>query len=144
MDLWVHDLKENSTRILSKGAGYGSLILSDDGNSIFMNTGRIKKINVASGEITPIEMEGIFEYKPYAERQYMFDHAWRQVKEKFYDPDIHGVDWDGYRTTYEKFLPYINNNFDFAEMLGELLGELNGSHTGARYYGGGASSSAAL
>ena len=139
MDLWVHDLKENSTRILSKGAGYGSLILSDDGNSIFMNTGRIKKINVASGEITPIEMEGIFEYKPYAERQYMFDHAWRQVKEKFYDPDIHGVDWDGYRTTYEKFLPYINNNFDFAEMLGELLGELNGSHTGARYYGGGAS-----
>ena len=139
MDLWVHDLKENTTRILSKGAGYGSLILSDDGNSIFMNTGRIKKINVASGEITPIEMEGIFEYKPYAERQYMFDHAWRQVKEKFYDPDIHGVDWDGYRTTYEKFLPYINNNFDFAEMLGELLGELNGSHTGARYYGGGAS-----
>ena len=139
MDLWVHDLKENSTRILSKGAGYGSLILSDDGNSIFMNTGRIKKINVASGEITPIEMEGVFEYKPYAERQYMFDHAWRQVKEKFYDPDIHGVDWDGYRTTYEKFLPYINNNFDFAEMLGELLGELNGSHTGARYYGGGAS-----
>ena len=139
MDLWVHDLKENSTRILSKGAGYGSLILSDDGNSIFMNTGRIKKINVASGEITPIEMEGIFEYKPYAERQYMFDHAWRQVKEKFYDPDIHGVDWDGYRTTYGKFLPYINNNFDFAEMLGELLGELNGSHTGARYYGGGAS-----
>ena len=139
MDLWVHDLKENSTRILSKGVGYGSLILSDDGNSIFMNTGRIKKINVASGEITPIEMEGIFEYKPYAERQYMFDHAWRQVKEKFYDPDIHGVDWDGYRTTYEKFLPYINNNFDFAEMLGELLGELNGSHTGARYYGGGAS-----
>ena len=139
MDLWVHDLKENTTRILSKGAGYGSLILSDDGNSIFMNTGRIKKINVASGEITPIEMEGVFEYKPYAERQYMFDHAWRQVKEKFYDPDIHGVDWDGYRTTYGKFLPYINNNFDFAEMLGELLGELNGSHTGARYYGGGAS-----
>lgn len=69
----------------------------------------------------------------------MFDHAWRQVKEKFYDPDIHGVDWDGYRETYGKFLPYITNNFDFAEMLGEMLGELNGSHTGARYYGGGAS-----
>lgn len=139
MDLWVHDLKENSTRILAKGVGYGSLILSDDGNSIFMNTGRIKKIDVGSGQITPVEIEGVFEYKPYAERQYMFDHAWRQVKEKFYDPDIHGVDWDGYRKIYEKFLPYITNNFDFAEMLGEMLGELNGSHTGARYYGGGAS-----
>ncbi len=139
MDLWVHDLKENTTSILAKGVGYGSLILSDDGSSIFMNTGRIKKIDVGSGQITPVEIEGVFEYKPYAERQYMFDHAWRQVKEKFYDPDIHGVDWDGYRKTYEKFLPYITNNFDFAEMLGEMLGELNGSHTGARYYGGGAS-----
>lgn len=31
MDLWVHDLKEDETKILSKGVGYGSLILSDDG-----------------------------------------------------------------------------------------------------------------
>lgn len=30
-------------------------------------------------------------------------------------------------------LPYINNNYDFRDMLGELLGELNASHTGARY-----------
>ena len=138
MDLWVHDLKEDETKILSKGVGYGSLILSDDGSSIFMNTGMIKKIDVASGQITPVEMEGIFEYKPYAERAYMFDHAWRQVQEKFYDPNIHGIDWEGYKATYGKFLPYITNNFDFAEMLGEMLGELNGSHTGARYYASGA------
>lgn len=138
MDLWVHDLKEDETKILAKGVGYGSLILSDDGSSIFMNTGSIKKIDVNSGQITPIEMEGIFEYRPYAEREYIFDHAWRQVKEKFYDPDIHGIDWDGYKAEYEKFLPYVTNNFDFADVLGEMLGELNASHTGARYYGGGA------
>ena len=139
MDLWVHDLKENTTSILSKGVGYGSLILSDDGSSIFMNTGTIKRIDVNSGQITPVEMEGIFEYKPYAERAYMFDHVWRQVKEKFYDPEIHGIDWEGYKDTYRKYLPYITNNFDFAELLSEMLGELNASHTGARYYGGGAS-----
>ena len=128
MDLWVHDLKEDETKILAKGVGYGSLILSDDGSSIFMNTGSIKKIDVNSGQITPIEMEGIFEYRPYAEREYIFDHAWRQVKEKFYDPDIHGIDWDGYKAEYEKFLPYVTNNFDFADVLGEMLGELNASH----------------
>lgn len=135
MDLWVHDLKEDETKILSKGVGYGSLILSDDGSSIFMNSGMIKKIDVASGQVTPIEFEGVFEYRPYEEREYIFDHAWRQVVEKFYDPELHGVDWDYYRETYEKFLPHIANNFDFAEMLSELLGELNASHTGARYYG---------
>ncbi len=137
MDLWVHDIREGETKILSKGAGYGSLVLSDDGSSIYMNSRGIKKIDVNSGKITPIEIEGEFEYRPYEEREYMFEHAWRQVEEKFYDPDIHGIDWKGYREIYAKYLPYINNNFDFAEMLGELLGELNASHTGARYYGGG-------
>ena len=54
--------------------------------------------------------------------------------------DLHQIDWEGYRENYERFLPYINNNFDFTEMLSEMLGELNGSHTGARFY----ASSAAL
>lgn len=31
-------------------------------------------------------------------------------------------------------MPHINNNYDYAEMLSELLGELNVSHTGGRYY----------
>ena len=53
--------------------------------------------------------------------------------EKFYDPELHGVDWDYYKEVYAKYLPHISNNFDFAEMLSELLGELNASHTGARY-----------
>lgn len=55
------------------------------------------------------------------------------MAEKFYDPEIHGIDWNGYKENYSRFLPHINNNFDFSEMLSEFLGELNGSHTGARY-----------
>ena len=38
-----------------------------------------------------------------------------------------------YKETYAKFLPHINNNFDFQELLSEILGELNASHTGGRY-----------
>lgn len=64
----------------------------------------------------------------------MFDHIWRQVNDKFYVADLHGVDWEGYRKTYESFLPFINNNYDFRDMLSEMLGELDASHTGARYY----------
>ena len=63
----------------------------------------------------------------------MFDHIWRQVADKFYDADLHGVDWAGYKASYARFLPHINNNNDFQEMLSEMLGALNGSHTGARY-----------
>jgi len=67
------------------------------------------------------------------ERAYIFDHAWRQFKEKFYVEDLQGVDWDYYYQQYHRFLPYINNNYDFAEMLSEMLGEANASHTGGRY-----------
>lgn len=76
----------------------------------------------------------MFNYRPCQERSYMFDHIWRQVNDKFYVADLHGVDWEGYRKTYESFLPFINNNYDFRDMLSEMLGELDASHTGARYY----------
>jgi C-terminal processing protease CtpA/Prc len=68
-----------------------------------------------------------------AERTYIFDHAWKQVKKKFFDPKLQGVDWDYYHTNYRQFLSHINNNYDFQVLLSEFLGELNGSHTGGRF-----------
>ena len=46
------------------------------------------------------------------------------------------------KTAYAKFLPGISNNVDFAEMLAEMLGELNISHSGATYTGSGANADA--
>src|SRR5690606_19599839 len=55
---------------------------------------------------------------------------------KFYVADLHGVDWNFYKKEYAKFLPHINNGHDFADVLAEMLGELNASHTGGRYFPG--------
>lgn len=68
-----------------------------------------------------------------AERAQMFEHAWRQTQEKLYVSDLGGVDWAGYRQVYERQLPYVADGEDFAELLSEMLGELNVSHTGAGY-----------
>ena len=134
-DLWQHDLKDGSTKLVMKGVGQGNLQTDKDVKNLFIcNGSSIKKVDLSGFSTKNISFEANFNYKPAEERQYLFDHIWRQVKDKFYDPKIHGVDWEGYRKTYEKFLPYINNNFDFQEMLSEMLGELNASHTGARYY----------
>lgn len=144
-DLWVRDLKEGSTRILVKGIGRGYLVQSKQGGIFICGGGGMREIDMRSGRPERIEFEAFFNYRPYAEREYIFEHAWQQVKDKFYMKDLHGVDWNGYKKVYEKFLPYINNNYDFAEMLSELLGELNASHTGARYSGrGGAMPTASL
>jgi len=55
------------------------------------------------------------------------------VRKKFHVADLHGAPWDTLAADYKRFLPYINNNYDFAELLSELLGELNASHTGGRF-----------
>ena len=143
-DLWCHDLKENTTTLMMKNIGGGGFVADKDVKNLFLcNGSSIKKIDLASKQTKGIDFEASFNYKPAEERQYLFDHIWRQVKDKFYDPNLQGVDWDGYRKVYERYLPYINNNFDFAEMLSEMLGELNASHTGCRYYPSGASLSTA-
>ena len=63
----------------------------------------------------------------------MFEHAWRQTRDKFYVKDLHGTDWDFMKKAYQPKLAGVDNNRDFADILSELLGELNASHTGGRY-----------
>ena len=136
MDLWHRDLMTGNTELLIKNVGNGEMMFDKSYKEIYLAAdGGIKKVTPQSKAVKNIEFEAQFNYQPYKERTYMFDHVWRQVKDKFYDKNLHGVDWEGYRKTYERFLPYINNNSDFQEMLSEMLGELNASHTGARYNG---------
>ena len=144
LDLWCQDLKENNTKLVMKNIGYGKMIPDKKGEDFYMcSHGGIKKVTVNDGKSKNIDFEAIFDYKPALERQYIFDHAWQQVKDKFYVEDIHGIDWEGYRDAYRRFLPSITNNYDFQELLSEMLGELNGSHTGARYNTSGPSLSTA-
>lgn len=143
-DLWVHDLKEQKTELLLKDIGYGSMIYNKESKKLFLcSNGGIKKIDVEKNKTDNVSFEAIFNYRPYQEREYIFNHVWQQVLDKFYVADLHGTDWKYYRESYARFLPHINNNYDFQEMLSELLGELNGSHTGARYYAPGATLSTA-
>ena len=133
-DLWVHDLKEKSTKLLLKDVGRGTLFADKKMENLYLTSrGKLKKIDLKDNKEKPIAFKAEFNYRPAEERAYIFRHAWRQVLDKFYDPTLRGIDWEGYRKAYARFLPHINNNYDFQEMLSELLGELNGSHTGARY-----------
>lgn len=134
-DLWVTEPRTHDTKILAKLGGSPSGIeISKDGKSLFVsNNGRLVKVDAESGKISGININGEITLNTVGERAYIYDHIWRQVKEKFYDPKLHQVNWEAYRSGYAKFLPHISNNFDFQELLSELLGELNASHTGGRF-----------
>lgn len=133
-DLWEQNFKENTTKLLIKEVGGGSMFSDKKGENLFLvSRGQLKKIEIKDNKTKAISFKAEFTYRPAQEREYIFNHTWRQVSDKFYDAKIHGINWAGYKEAYEKFLPHINNNYDFSEMLSEMLGELNGSHTGARY-----------
>jgi Tol biopolymer transport system component/C-terminal processing protease CtpA/Prc len=133
-DLWVTEPRTKETKILAKLGGSPSGIeISKDGKSLFVtNNGALVKVDDA-GKISSIGINGEMVLNAAKEREYIFDHVWRQVEEKFYDPKLQGVDWKSVKATYAKFLPHISNNYDFQELLSEMLGELNASHTGGRY-----------
>lgn len=134
-NLWVTELRIKKTKQFAAiGAGRASMELSDDGKFLLiLADGKPMKVSTSDGEVKPVSTKGEMLLKCADEREYIFEHAWRQVREKFYVPDLQGVDWDFYKKEYEVFLPYINNNYDFTEMLSEMLGELNASHTGSGY-----------
>ncbi|MFM6955697.1 MAG: S41 family peptidase [Ignavibacteria bacterium] len=134
-DIWVQKFRDKETKLLAKlGAGSGALEQSPDGRFLYViSDGKITRIDTSNGSQKAIAFKAEMDLNAPAERAYMFDHAWRQAREKFYVTDLHGVDWNFYRQAYEPFLTSIDNNYDFAELLSELLGELNASHTGSGY-----------
>lgn len=143
-NLFKKDLKKGETKVWHYDLS-GGLVPFDNGESIFVfNGSSIKKLNLSNSSTEDVTFEAPYDRRPSLERAYIFDHMAKQVEDKFYDEKLHGVDWKYYVDHYRKFLPYISNNRDFATLLSEILGELNASHTGGRYYGNGAPMQTAL
>lgn len=137
--LWVQHLKEYRNELKMKGMDWARLDVDADVKNAYMASGGyIKKLDIESGRVSTIGFEAFYTERPDEKRAYLFDHIWKQTKDKLYDPNMNGADWDALYQDYKKYLPHINNNYDFAEMASELLGELNVSHTGCRFggYGG--------
>ncbi|MCC8146971.1 MAG: DPP IV N-terminal domain-containing protein [Bacteroidales bacterium] len=132
-DLWSISTRTRETKLEIKGAGRGRLLLDNEGKILFSLGTSPQKITLSGNKKEAISVNAQMDLDLAAEREYMFQHAWTQENKRFYVKGLHGVDWSFMKETYSKFLPYINNNFDFCELLSEMLGELNSSHNGARY-----------
>lgn len=137
-DLWMRDFKANETKLVEKlGSSYANLEIDAKGEKLMvLSGGGIFTLDVKNTKSRKnITYKAQIESDAYANREAMFNHVWRTVSEKFYRKDIHGLDWDGYKKDYEKFLSHIGTYQDFSELLSEYLGELNASHTGSGYRG---------
>lgn len=145
MELWLHRPREKELRRIATlpsertpvwEAPPTDLQLDAKGeNGYLLVAGGVHKFKLPQGDAPakaePVKFSAELNLDRAAERAYLFEHVWRQTLKKLYMADMGGVDWAFYRRAYERFLPYIGNDEDFAECLSEMLGELNVSHTGA-------------
>ncbi|HSC54494.1 MAG TPA: S41 family peptidase [Phnomibacter sp.] len=136
VNLWTTNLRTKETKILAPlGAnGAGNMQWDKEGKKIFLQTdGGIAKIDAASGKVDRISISGDMQLDVMAERRIMLEHVIRRTSDIFYKQGFHGIDWKQMGKDYQKFLPHIGNGYEFAELLNELLGELNVSHCYASY-----------
>ncbi len=138
-DLWKLTTRTGRVEMMKKlGGSYAFLQLDKSGKNLYIMGGNPSIVNLMSGSVKPLSFDMKMELDKAGEREYMFNHVFTQQEKRFYRTDYHGVDLKALKKDYEPFLEHINNNYDFSEMLSEILGELNVSHTGSGYRAPGA------
>ena len=131
-DLWELDVREKSTKILKKlGMGSAEIKLNKKGDKLYvLSGGNLQTIETKGGKATPIKYDATMLLDRAAEREYMFNHIFLQENKRLFRRDSNGADFAQIKKDFYPFLAHINNNYDFTELMSEILGELNVSHSG--------------
>lgn len=131
--LWKTTLEpfENPKTERIAGADAGGFDYADAGEkAMVLFNGNIYKLNLDANKVEPVAISNTFRRNLAAEFAQIFEEAWAQVEENYYDEHFHGVDWQAIRKKYEAFIPKLNNRADLRTLLNDMLGELNSSHQG--------------
>ena len=101
-----------------------------DGKYYLQANGNIYTLNLDANKVTRIDISYKFDRNLDGEFRQMFDEAWADLDENYYDGNFHGTDWKKMHEKYAAFLPYFNSRADLRSLMTDLLGELNSSHQG--------------
>lgn len=134
-DLWEIDLRKEDVSIAKKLNTSAAPLELDASGNIYLLGSNVKKYTPSSGKLKTISLTGSMDIDRAKEREYMLRFVYNEELQRFFRKDMNGTQWDSLYANYRRFLPHIYNNYDFADLLSELLGELNVSHTGGSYYG---------
>ncbi|KAA3437680.1 S41 family peptidase [Rufibacter hautae] len=134
-NLWSTNLRTKETKMaVTLNANRASMDWDKDFKNLFLLAdGRVIKLDPTANKQENVAISGDMNLNVAAERAFMFEHVWRRTQKTFYTAGFHGANWNALKGDYEKYLPHISNNYEFSEMLSELLGELNVSHSGSSF-----------
>ncbi len=124
------DLKSKKETELGNNMGY--TIAADGKKMLVSSNGKYAVIDLPKGKIKIddyIDVSNMNVWvEPQKEWQQIYDESWRQMRDFFYDPDMHGVDWDRIHKKYNELIPWVNSRHDLNYLIGEMIGELNVGH----------------
>ncbi len=131
-----YDLKDQKEADLGSISGY---VWTWDGKKMLVSQrGRYGVIDAPKGAVNlenTVPTDGlVMHLDRRAEWYQIYDESWRQMRDFFYDPGMHGNDWAALRDAYRPWISGIRHRSDLTYILGELIGELNAGHA---YVGGG-------
>jgi tricorn protease len=120
---------------------FGQLTPSADGRFVFYRQGGgggrggganadIFRMPISGQRPARVTFDLAVEVDRRAEWAQIFDEAWRVMKYRFYDEDMHGYDWDAIREQYEPMLADVGSYEEVYELANHMIGELNASHVG--------------
>jgi len=126
----MYDLEKKKETELGNNIRY---TLSPNNKKMLVRMGRQwGVVDLPSGKIDIKEPVDVSEMKVLVnlqeEWQQMFNEIWRHMRDFFYDPGMHGVNWKDIYNKYNVLVPYINHRSDLAYLMGEMIAELNVGH----------------
>ncbi len=132
-NLHVYDLKEKEGLVMFKDID--DYALSSDGKFIIYKREKrygiveagAKEYTVGDGVLQTEKMEMKVDRE--AEVKQIFNDAWRLQRDFFYDPEMHGLDWEKTRETFAVFLPHVADRADLTRIIMWMFSELGASHT---------------
>jgi tricorn protease len=129
--LWKTTLEpfENpKTERIAGADGFGFDYAEASDKSMLLFGGNIYKFNMDANRVDLVTTNSTFRKNLSAEFAQIFEEAWAQMEENFYDEKFHGIDWHAMKKKYGAFVPYLNNRSDLRVLLNDMVGELNSSH----------------
>lgn len=134
----VIDLSAEKKEAKTVAEGAGSFTISSDGKKLVTFAGgKLHVIDAAAGQKLdkPVSTANMtVRINPREEWRQILREAWRLERDYFYDPTMHGVDWDGVWDQYESMLDDCASRADVGFLIREMISELNVGHA---YYRGG-------
>ncbi len=137
--LWktvIEPFEANKTeKISGTDNSFGFRITEVSDKLYVLFSGTLNKLNLEGNKADPVNISYTFHRNMSEEFNQMFEEAWAQMEEGYYDEKFHGNDWAATKKYYQQFLPHLNTRADLRTLLNDMLGELNSSHQGFNSFG---------